>query len=559
MALSRRRLMGMLAGGGAALLERGAEPGQIAELINAAISTALTARGAEAAQETERDYRGAHTVGLRRLATGDYRGAVAFFEEFVKANPNDAEGLFGLAAAAAHTGNLARAMEAVQRALAAGLPPARFVAGPRAWLAPLVESQAFQELWRQRGAELVHGPMLGCVTDSAARFWVRTAAEAQVEVVVSTSPQLEPLAATAAARTARSDDFTTVLAVSGLRPDTAYHYAVRVGGKPAFTGPYPVFRTFPPPGGKARFQVGFGGGAAYYPPNERMWDTVLSHKPLAFLFLGDNIYIDAPQSPDLQRYGYYRRQSRPEFRRLTAATAIYAVWDDHDFATNDCIPGPAVDQPPWKPHVWRLFRENWNNPAYGGGEKQPGCWFDFAIGDVDFFLTDSRYYRTDPRQPKPSMLGPAQKQWLLERLKASKATFKVLANGVPWALGAKPRSRDTWEGYKEEREEIFAFIETHRIGGVVLLSADRHRSDLWRLERDVGYPLHEFESSRLTNQHVHGKVPGALFSYNEKQSFGLLTFDTTKPDPEVTYEIYSIDDERVHAFTLKRSQLTPRQ
>ena len=84
----------------------------------------------------------------------------------------------------------------------------------------------------------------------------------------------------------------------------------------------------------------------------------------------------------------------------------------------------------------------------------------------------------------------------------------------------------------------------------MLLSADRHRSDAWKIERPNGYPLYEFESSRLTNQHFHELMPDALFGYNEKQSFGLLTFDTTKPDPTVTYQIVNIDNEIVNELTI---------
>jgi len=519
------------------------------------------AEGAEARKRPRRPghYKKLHFPGMKRLTGGAYDKAARFFEGVLKKLPDDPEALYGLAAARAHLGDLDGAMEAVRKAVAAGLPVGRFLAGPRQWFEPLVASAAFRQFLGGRGAGLVHGPMVGCVTDTGARFWVRTAAEANVQVVLSTSAQLDSPIASPPARTRAARDFTCVVAVSGLKPLTAYHYAVRVDGKAALSAPYPVFRTFPPAGARARFRVAFGGGAGYVPWHERMWDTILSHRPLALLLLGDNVYIDQPTMPAMQRYCYYRRQSRPEFRRLTASTAVFAVWDDHDFGTNDCVPGPDVDKPDWKRPAWRVFTENWNNPAYGGGQKQPGCWFDFTVGDVDFILTDSRYYRSNPRQPHPSMLGPAQRRWLLGRLKASKATFKVLANGVPWALGTKPGSLDTWEGFKEEREAIFACIEKNRIGGVILLSADRHRSDVWKLERDVGYPLYEFESSRLTNQHVHGKMRGALFSYNARQSFGLLTFDTTKPDPEVTYEIYTIDDEKVHSFTLKKSQLTPRQ
>ncbi|MFH1919949.1 MAG: hypothetical protein ABIP48_08710 [Planctomycetota bacterium] len=74
-----------------------------------------------------------------------------------------------------------------------------------------------------------------------------------------------------------------------------------------------------------------------------------------------------------------------------------------------------------------------------------------------------------------------------------------------------------------------------------------------RLDREKGYPLYEFESSRLTNLHRHALMPGALFGYNDKCSFGVLSFDTTKDDPEVTYEIVTIDGEQVRSFTVKRS------
>jgi len=171
-------------------------------------------------------------------------------------------------------------------------------------------------------------------------------------------------------------------------------------------------------------------------------------------------------------------------------------------------------------------------------------------------MLDGRYYRSDPRRENPSMLGEAQKKWLFNKLKSSQATFKVLASPVPWAFGAKPGSLDPWQGYKAEREQIFSSLEANKIDGVILLSADRHRSDVWKIERENGYDLYEFESSKLTNIHTHKLMPGALFGYNKKCSFGLLTFDTTKPDPQVIYQIINIDNEVIYNLSLKKSQLT---
>jgi alkaline phosphatase D len=286
-----------------------------------------------------------------------------------------------------------------------------------------------------------------------------------------------------------------------------------------------------------------------------MWDTIAARHPEALLLLGDNVYIDLPEPPGaFHRYTYYRRQSRPEYRRLVRSTPVFAIWDDHDAAVDDSWLGPFVDRPAWKRPTLELFRETWNNPGYGS-EEWPACWFSFSIGDVDFFMLDGRFYRTNPFAPSPTMLGPAQKAWLLDALRRSRATFKVLVSPVPWAFESKPGSRDTWNGFREERGEIFSFLAAEKIEGVLLLSADRHRSEAWRLKTEVPYPLYELSSSRLTNAARHEPVPGTLFSYNATCSFGLVSFDTGRADPEVRFDVVDIDGRVVHTLTVKRSEL----
>jgi alkaline phosphatase D len=488
------------------------------------------------------------------IVDGKYDTAIRHFESYLGEHPKDLESMYGLAIAYAQKGQIDRAVTYVQKAVDEGLPFARFLAGPRDLLKPLTNSPEFKVLSEKYAVELLHGPMLGCLTDSSAKFWVRTADEAAVKVIVTSAGMNDSPQKRATGKTSEKRDFTAVLSVEGLKPGTLYEYELRFNGdRKAGCG---RFRTFSPSGKSVKFQIGFGGGAGFTPQHERMWNTIVGHNLPAFLLLGDNVYIDNPTRPAVQQYCYYRRQSRIEFRKFVASTSIFAIWDDHDFTTNDAGGGPEIYTPEWKIPVWRTFMNNWNNPYYGGGEKQPGCWFDFSIGDVDFFMLDGRYYRDKPQSKNPSMLGAAQKKWLFDKLKSSKATFKVLASPVPWAIGAKPGSRDPWQGYTGEREQIFSFIEDNRIDGVILISADRHRSDAWKIERERGYDLYEFESSKLTNIHTHKIMPGAMFGYNKKCSFGLLTFDTTKSDPEVTYQIISIDDGIIWKLSLEKSQLT---
>ena len=401
--------------------------------------------------------------------------------------------------------------------------------------------------------KLFGGPMLGCVTDTSARFWVRTPAEASIEVIVTRPGNAAPGRRSKIVKTTKTADLTAIAEVTGLEPNTEYDYDVVVNEERAMGAKRPVFRTFPSKGQKAKFSIAFGGGARYVPEHEHIWDTIASFRPIAFLFLGDNIYSDVPKKRNIQRLYYYRRQLRPEFRRMTSAAAIYAIWDDHDFGDNDCEGGPETFKPKWKLPVWKVFTENWINPYYGGGAKQPGCWFDFAIGDVDFFMTDGRYYRSFKNG---TMLGPVQKKWLLAKLKASKAAFKVIASGTLWTETADKGGKDSWWGVKEEREEILSLIDKEKIGGVILLSADRHRTDVYRIKRPNGYTLYEFETSKLTNNHTHKTKKQALFSYNKGNFFGMLNFDLTKPDPEMTFACITIDKKTVYTLTLKKSQLT---
>ncbi len=417
-------------------------------------------------------------------------------------------------------------------------------------LASIANREDFKQLVEKHGLHLFSGPMVGCLSPHGARIWLRTAREADVAIRVLEGDKEVAIEKT---RTRPERDLTALIDLKGLRPFTEYSYQVTINGEPQNL-PHPlVFRTAPAEGQKATFNIAFGGGARYNHKHERIWNTIADTTPLAVLHLGDNLYIDDPENRKRHNVYYYRRHLRPEFRRMISGSANYAIWDDHDFGKNDCAGGPEKFQPAWKLPVWKVFRNNWVNPGYGGGETQPGCWYSFSLGEVDFFMTDGRYYR-DYKKGK-TMLGPVQKAWLLDALSKAKGTFKVIASGTLWTETADKGGKDSWWGVKEEREEIFAHLEKNKIGGVILISADRHRCDIYKMDRDVGYPLYEFESSKLTNNHTHKTKDEALFSYNKGNFFGQIVFDLEKDDPTLTFNCVAIDGETVHSFPVKRSQL----
>jgi len=511
-------------------------------------------------KKADRSYKRRGQRQLLEILNGNPKQAIAWGDARLFVDANDQESLFTRAVAWTQLGQLDQATDAVKQAVSAGMPIERFLAGPRHLLHPLTESEPFRALAAaQLASPLIHGPMLGCLTHESVRIWVRTVDASPVTVHVfacdETGKPTDKLIQTATATTDAQADFTATIEVTGLQPDTVYAYDVLVAGSSVLNDKHKHFHTFPLQGKSGRFRIAFGGGAGYIPEHERIWDTIASYQPDALLLLGDNVYIDLPEEPrGLHRYTYYRRQSRFEFRQLVGSTPVYAIWDDHDCAMDDVWLGPFLDRPVWKQPMLTVFRENWVNPSYGN-EQAPGCWFKTSIADVDFFFLDTRNYRTNPRGKQPTMLGPVQKKWFRRELERSQAKLKVLVSSVPWAPESKPGSRDTWDGFPDERAEIFSWIDESKIDGVVLLSADRHRSEARKIDRPDAYPLYDLMSSRLTNTHKHECLPGTLFCYNATCSFGLLSFDTTLDDPSIKYDIVTIDGKIVNTLELKLNHL----
>lgn len=489
-----------------------------------------------------------------KLGKGDEAGFAAAFKK-PKVNAGGDETRMVNLLLLLHKDEMGEAIYSAREALVDGLPPERLLAGSGELLTKLRAHPDFGKLPGIADADpIIHGPMLGNITSTSGSIWVRTNGAMALEAIAVDPDGKEQRSKSVTSRA--EDDFTMRLELGGLLPGKTYEVSLVPEGAALGEALSQVsLATTPSPEGGGKFSVAFGGGAGYVPKYHGMWDTIRSFEPDALLMLGDNVYIDDPENELTQQYCYYRRQSEPGWRKLVSEVPVYSIYDDHDFGDNDCMPGPEIEKPAWKRPVLEVFRQNWVNPGYGGGQENPGCWYDFSIADVQFFMLDGRYYRD--RNSK-SMLGAFQKKWLLDGLAASEATFKIIVSPVPFTEGIKPGSKDPWDGYPEEREEIFSWIESEKIDGVFLVAADRHRTDLRTTKREKGYDFYEFMSSRLTNQHTHGVVqtPGLIWGYKDTCSFGLMEFDTTGENPSVRFRCIDIEGKEHHNYLLELDEIT---
>lgn len=137
-------------------------------------------------------------------------------------------------------------------------------------------------------------------------------------------------------------------------------------------------------------------------------------------------------------------------------------------------------------------------------------YFRLRVANCDFFLLDTRSHREmhdtkNPARPGVSMLGRAQKEWLLEGMKASDADFFFVVSSVnfmiPHVGGGAVRAEnkdDAWTVFLDEREDLIRSWDA--LGRpVFVLTGDLHNSFAIRISDRVW----EFASGpHNSNNHI---------------------------------------------------------
>jgi len=180
-----------------------------------------------------------------------------------------------------------------------------------------------------------------------------------------------------------------------------------------------------------------------------------------------------------------------------------------------------------------------------------------AWGDLDFFMLDVRYER-DPEAAGARIFSDRQAAWLEAELLRSTAAFKFVASGTIFSANGG----ETWLDYPASRARLFEFIRANRVGGVVLLSGDIHRSHLRRIHRAGAgaYELPEVVSSPLANSTTAcpaSAEPDAAQAacYGGGPSFVVLDVDTRAADPRVVARILDASGAERGRMEILRSTL----
>ncbi|GGC65835.1 alkaline phosphatase D family protein [Chelatococcus reniformis] len=423
---------------------------------------------------------------------------------------------------------------------------------------------------------LSHGLQSGDVSGDTAVVWGRADRPARLLVELSTTESFKEPFDGVFVDVLPESDMTGKVALAGLPAgqDVFYRLTPQDLAEPSVRGEALVgrFRTAPADRRSVSFcwsgdTAGQGWGIDESRGGMAIYSTILKSRPDFFIHSGDNIYADGPIKAEVTlpdgsvwKNLVTEAKSKPaetlaEFRgnyqynlldrnvlAMNRDVPLLVQWDDHE-VTNNWWPGEPLTRAEHRrkgyvdknmmllaARATRAFHEY--SPMRFEPAEPGRVYRKIAYGPLlDVFMLDMRSYRGpngENRQeqygPDAHFLGPAQLAWLKRELKASTATWKVIAADMPVGLivvydsdrkfGSEAIAQGDGLPLGRELEvaDLLSFMKREKVRNAVWLTADVHYTAAHFYNPDKARfqefdPFWEFVSGPL---HAGTFGPGAL-------------------------------------------------
>lgn len=386
-----------------------------------------------------------------------------------------------------------------------------------------------------------HGPVVGGVHDKGGRIYIKTAdLGLSFDLQVSETEEFDNfLVFTDSTRVERFG--TVIVDVDGLEANKKYYYRFMFDGLPdASSG---SFRTFPEPNSKNPLKLIVG--SCNYGNNPDIFEQIQAFEPHLFLHLGDwgwppaQLGNDYCLYPDKRAESFALRYSDSNMENYVQPyMAVEYIYDD-DYSYNDSegwtYPTFTVETGSGGVSTDLITNEMPAGiregaiqsyfdyfPAYPAADTSYGIQHSFQMGNVEFFMVDTRNSRMprhdaflydslngnwlfEPDSINHSMLGVDQREWLLEGLQQSEADWKIMGSSVIFnayyaeilkvalvfqglevniagqnGSGATLASNLSynWVGYPADQQALLDAYESGSISDLLIVSGDSHSSAL---------------------------------------------------------------------------------
>jgi alkaline phosphatase D len=300
--------------------------------------------------------------------------------------------------------------------------------------------------------------------------------------------------------------------VAGLKPDRWYWYQFRAGDE---VSPKGRTRTLPVADAQPdRLKFAFASCQHYEQGLYTAYEHMLREDLDLVVHLGDYIYEGAAGRSNVRRHiggkldtlddfrnRHAQYKTDPALQAMHAGAPWLVTWDDHELENNcagDISERADVTREQFLALRARAYQAYYEHMPLRLGSLPDGPHMSLyrrcPFGRLaEFFVLDTRQYRTDQpcgdgnktpcadvMDPNATLLGAAQREWLMGGLASSAATWNILAQQVMMARAdVKPgdvvaHSMDQWPGYEVERRQLLKHFHERHVRNPVVLTGDIH-------------------------------------------------------------------------------------
>jgi len=406
-----------------------------------------------------------------------------------------------------------------------------------------------------------HGVASGDPLQDGFVIWTRVTPKSKMETIpvtweVAEDQSFIKIIKSGKTNTSPVRDYTVKTIVEGLQANTSYYYRFKSLDKYSTIG---TSRTLPTGEEAVNLafvscsNIEFGYFNAYAAIAEDDVDVVIH--------LGDYIYeygpdeygdkkFDRKNIPpheiiSLQdyrdRYSQYRLDE--DLQKVHSKHPFINIWDDHEITNNAYVSGAQNHQNDEGDYDTRKDIARQVYYEWLPIREEDTHYRKFKFGNtLELIMLDERLAgRTmqpdslsDPRRTASDhhLLGETQMQWLIDGLKKSTSTWKIIGNQVifsysDWGHDSFRQNMDAWDGYPNDQTTLSNAIKENAIDNIVFVTGDTHTAwafeatndpfNAYNKETSAGAIGVEFGVTSITSGNANERYPTPLVKSHEKK------------------------------------------